>query len=374
MKKITCFLFACIAFFNLGIVTDGLAQGCVAIRSVGATCNANGSGGGLLTKGQWQVSTTYRYFKSYKHFKGRDEQPDRVANGSEVINHSSSLDVTLIYAYSSRLNINLNVPLVYNRRSSLYEHGLVNGTNRFNERHSTGSKGLGDIRLSANYWLFDPETNQKGNLSFGLGVKSNSGNYNYQDNFYNVGENGQQAIRSVDQSIQPGDGGWGLTVEMQGYRQLFDKVFVYGNAFYLANPRETNGTRTYRETLTPVLANEAIMSVPDQYMARAGVSYATPLHGLSASLGWRIEGIPVYDLVGGSGGFRRPGYVTSIEPSLAYMKGRTTLSLNVPVALVRNRTQSVTDKETERLTGKPRQGDAAFADYSVSVGFGYRFK
>lgn len=109
-------------------------------------------------------------------------------------------------------------------------------------------------------------------------------------------------------------------------------------------------------------------------MARAGLSYATPLHGLSASLGWRIEGIPVYDLVGGSGGFRRPGYVTSIEPSLAYMKGRTTLSLNVPVALVRNRTQSVTDKETERLTGKPRQGDAAFADYSVSVGFGYRFK
>lgn len=363
--------------FSLSLSTvfhiNAQAQGCVAIRSMGATCNADGTGGGLLTRGQWQVSTAYRHFKSFRHFQGTQEHPDRVANGSEVINYNNSLDVSLTYAYSSRLNFSFNVPLVYNKRSSLYEHGLANGVNPFNERHSTQSMGLGDMRLNANYWLFNPEKHSKGNLSVGLGVKSNSGNYNYQDTFFRVGENGGNATRSVDQSIQPGDGGWGLTLEMQGYRQLLGQVSVYGNVFYLVNPRETNGTRTYRETLTPVLANEAIMSVPDQYMARAGFTYGTPLHGLAVSLGGRAEGIPVYDLVGSSGGFRRPGYVLAVEPGLTYTAGHALFSLNVPVAVVRNRTQSVTDKETERLTGKPRQGDAAFADYSVSIGFAYRF-
>jgi hypothetical protein len=117
------------------------------------------------------------------------------------------------------------------------------------------------------------------------------------------------------------------------------------------------------------------MSVPDQYMARLGANYSLggSLHGASVLLGGRLEGIPVHDLVGGSKGFRRPGYIISAEPGISYMVKKLNFFATVPVALERNRTQSVTDKENSLKTGTYRHGDAAFADYSVNVGVSVKF-
>lgn len=149
---------------------------------------------------------------------------------------------------------------------------------------------------------------------------------------------------------------------------------MYGNFYYLVNPREQNGVRTYRETISPALANEAIMSVPDQYMARGGFNYSfNHLNGLSAAAGARLEGIPVHDLIGGSGEFRRPGYVWSIEPSVNYALKKVNLFASVPFAVVRNRTQSVTDRENSVKTGKFVRGDAAFANYTVNAGAAFKF-
>jgi hypothetical protein len=135
----------------------------------------------------------------------------------------------------------------------------------------------------------------------------------------------------------------------------------------MSNPRDTTETRTYRETLRATLANESHLSVPDQYMARLGAAYnVMAVHGLSVAAGGRIEGIPVYDLLGKENGFRRPGYVVSAEPTVSYMRGRHNLAVGVPIALIRNRTQSVTDKASNR------HGDAAFADYLVSVNYSVR--
>jgi hypothetical protein len=68
----------------------------------------------------------------------------------------------------------------------------------------------------------------------------------------------------------------------------------------------------------------------------------------------------------------------SLDPGLMYMKDRVMVSLNVPIVLYRNRPQSLTDLETERLTGTPRAGDAAFADYLINfgltIGFGNKVK
>jgi hypothetical protein len=51
------------------------------------------------------------------------------------------------------------------------------------------------------------------------------------------------------------------------------------------------------------------LSVPDVYSIRPGFTYeVAPKRGLSASLGTRIDGIPVHDIIGESKGFRRPGY------------------------------------------------------------------
>jgi len=54
------------------------------------------------------------------------------------------------------------------------------------------------------------------------------------------------------------------------------------------------------------------------------------------------------------------------------MKGKTTVNLNVPIAVYRIRTQSVTDKQIQDFSGVARNGDAAFADYLISLGLTYR--
>ena len=340
------------------------AQGCVAIRHF-SSCVGNSLENNLLQKGDLQIGMNYRYFKSFRHFRGTEEEPDRVANNSEVINHSHAWDYFLTYGISDRMYTSITIPTVINSRSSLYEHGRT-------ERHNSFSRGLADIRLGVGYWLLNLEDHINGNIALGLGVKLPTGNYNATDIFYNVGPNGEPQVRPVDQSIQPGDGGFGLTIDFQFYQKISTNLFAYGGGFYLLNPRETNGIRTFRETLSPVLENEAIMAVPDQYSVRAGLSYSVS-PTISTSLGARFDAVPVKDLIGGNEGFRRPGNVLSLEPGIAYMKNNFSINLNLPFAVRRDRPQSVTDKQTEIETGEPRNGDAAFADYLINVGISYRF-
>ena len=95
-----------------------------------------------------------------------------------------------------------------------------------------------------------------------------TGAYKSSDNFYNVGPEDSTQVRPVDHSIQPGDGGFGVITELNGYFNFSPRFSSYWNLYYMINPRETNGTRTYRETLSANLANEAIMSVKDEYMLR----------------------------------------------------------------------------------------------------------
>lgn len=310
------------------------------------------------------MGMNYRYFKSFRHFKGTEEEPDRVSNNTEVINYSHSWDFLLNYGITDRLFAAITIPMVLNERSSLYEHGRE-------ERNKTFSRGLADIRIGMGYWLFEQDPERNGNISLGLGLKLPTGNYNATDIFYNVGPEGSPEVRPVDQSIQPGDGGFGFTANLQFYHAITPKLFAYGGGFYLFNPKETNGIRTFRETLSPILENESIMSVPDQFSVNAGFGYRVS-NSFSASLGARYEGVPVEDVLGESGGFRRPGNVLSIDPGISFGYNNLLLNLNVPFAVRRERPQSVTDLETQIATGNPRNGDAAFADYLINFGIAYR--
>ena len=339
------------------------AQGCVAIRHF-SSCVGNSLENNILNKGDIQLGMNYRYFKSFRHFRGTEEEPDRVTSNTEVINNSHSTDFFLTYGISQRLYTSITLPTVFNSRSSLYEHGRK-------ERNTTFSRGLGDIRLGLGYWLFDLETHKNGNLAIGMGFKLPTGNYNASDIFYNVGPNDGPQTRPVDQSIQPGDGGFGFTMDFQLYQKIANGLFSYASGFYLLNPRETNGIRTFRETLSPLLENEAIMAVPDQYSIRTGISYSiTPT--LSSSIGARFDCVPVRDLIGGNNGFRRPGSVLSIDPGIGYNKSNFSFNLNIPFAVRRERPQSITDIQTENSTGSSRHGDAAFADYVINFGVSYR--
>ena len=76
---------------------------------------------------------------------------------------------------------------------------------------------------------------------------------------------------------------------------------------------------------------------------------------------------------GGSNGVRRPGYVVSVEPGVSYAFKKINVYAYVPVAVKRDRTQSVPDMIRTDITGVYAQGDAAFADYSVNIGMSIRF-
>jgi hypothetical protein len=345
------------------IYAESYAQGCVAIRSTGGFCSPSMEY--AAKPSNWILGLNNRYFKSYKHFVGTQEQKQRVAQGTEVINHAYTLDILLTRNLNARWSFALDVPVISNARSSLYEH---DGKNRY----STHSFGLGDIRFSAYRWLLDPLKMPKGNIQLGLGLKLPTGDYQYQDFF--IKSDSVKVLGPVDQSIQLGDGGTGFTTEMNGYYNFSRVVGVYGNFFYLFNPREQNGTSTSRgaaPSASSIIYGSSTMSVPDQYMMRAGVNLTVDKFGFSAGL--RDDCLPVRDLIGGSSGFRRPGYIISLEPGVTYNQKKISLYAYVPYALKRNRTQSVPDKVRTQKTGVYAQGDAAFADYVVNIGCNIRF-
>lgn len=358
MQKI--FLCVLVAAFAVAKVQ---AQGCVAIRGTGmsnCTHHADSS-----DKSGWSLNMNYRYFKSFRHFVGTEEQKQRIALGTEVINYTNTIDISVTKTVNRFWSFSLDVPILSNARSSLYEHGGKS-------RHSTHSFGLGDVRFTAYRWLIDPSKAVKGNIQAGLGIKLPTGDYKYQDFFY-VNDS-TNILGPVDQSIQLGDGGLGFSTELNGYYNFSYRLSAYGNFYYLFNPREQNGTSTARgsaPSATAVRYGSSTMSVPDQLLLRGGASYR--FGNFNATAGLRYERLPAHDLIGGSSGFRRPGWILSAEPGISYQFKKINAYAAVPWALKRSRIQSVPDIARTRITGVYAQGDAAFADYSINLGLTYKF-
>lgn len=359
MKHIMIMAMLCVVYN-----AQAIAQGCVAIRGAGgATCSITGH---LLhpdTTG-YSLSINTRYFKSYKHFVGTQEQKQRVAGGTEVINHTFSLDIGLTKTINQRWSAAIYIPVISNERSSLYEHANQG-------RYTTSSFGLGDIRMAAYAWIKRPDKMPKFNIQAGIGIKLPTGDYRYTDRFTTaIGT----VIGPVDQSIQLGDGGTGFTVELNSFHRFGKKWNAYGNFYYLINPREQNGVSTARggtPSATAILYTTDVMSVPDQYLIRGGLNYQSGNWTFSGGL--RFECIPAKDLIGGNEGFRRPGEILTVEPGISYMLNKLNLYLYVPTAIMRNRTQSYPDQIRSKITGTNYTGDAAFADYSLNIGFSYKF-
>jgi len=360
MKK--SLLLASLLVLLVAVSYKSNAQGCVAIRSTGGMGihHADSASG----KGSWELGINNRYYKSYKHFVGTEEQKERVDSGTNIINHQYTLDIALTKTINSRWSVAIDVPIAANARSQTYtQDGL-------RHRFSTHSFGVGDIRLSVYRWLLNPATSWRGNIQVGLGIKLPTGDYKVQDYF--ATSDTTSTLRTIDQSIQLGDGGTGFTAEVNAYYNLSRTVSVYGNFYYLLNPRDHNGVlRSPTPSANDIKYHTDVMSVPDQYLLRGGVNINADKFTFSA--GVRYERLPAHDLIGGNKGFRRPGYILSAEPGINYKLGNVSLYAYVPVALVRNRVQSVSDIQRSIDTKTHVQGDAAFADYAVNIGATFRF-
>lgn len=320
---------------------------------IGVQCaGSEGSGShdsGFLDRGRWELSIGLRKQLSHRHFVGTKEQTQRAAQGTEVVNNIYLYDVALTYAVNRRFNLTVAMPIQKATRR------------RGTSPQIFHSMGIGDITVMGRMWLLKPPSESGQNISFGIGLKLPTGNSGVKDTVPNANGNGT-VTQVVDQSIQLGDGGWGIPLDVQAYKRI-GKTTLYASAAYLLNPRNMNGVPTGRSR-----PSEAIMSVADQYLARVGFSRPVPYtRRFAFTMGWRIEGVPVRDLIGKSDGFRRPGYAMSVEPGAQYFRGRDTWSIAVPVAVRRNRKRSVSDI----LVGGA--GDAAFADYFITVGYSHRF-
>ncbi len=352
-------------------------------------------------KGKWTAAVTHRWQYSDRHFVGGEEQVYREKEGSQVINDVHVIDVGISYAVSKRVNLTVSVPYQRATRSQTVRDtrrvgagglparqtgnndarpffnpspfpspdGVVRGA--VISRYQTEASGLSDIKLQATSWLLDPDTHKKGNISVGLGVLFPTGEKDVQDVpktavvTPGAGAGGTPATiaivddvrQNVDNSIQPGAGAWGIIFDIGGFMEVYKNLNIFAAGTYIATPQETAGVLSG--------AGPQIWSVGDSFLFRSGFGYTIlPKYGLTFTLGGRMEGSPSTDLIGGSGGRRRPGFAISIEPGLVFAKNGWSASFSAPVALYRNR---------ERSFGSTTGGDAAFADFITMFSLGKTF-
>jgi hypothetical protein len=349
--------------------THARAQGCVAIHGSGisnADDTANGSSNNMNLTGSpdsdpWALSIDYRYFNSLHDYVGRTENA-RIGTG--VFNKSDFTDFGLTYVIDPRWSLTLTIPFVVNDRSQ-----ATNGL-----RYHTDAVGIGDTSIEANYWVFDPRGHPKGNILLGLGLSTPTGNDDAMGEFlsYNKTINAYTAKEEpVDQSIQPGTGGWDGILDLYAYREVAVKgLDAYLSATNQFVPfQDTNGVPTYRSN-----PYEAITGITDSYLYRAGLEYQVlSQYGIAASWGLRMEGVPVRNWFGDSAGFRRPGYSIDWEPGVTWSHRNIALRLYVPFSILHDRTQSLADQEDTVLTGKYQHGDAFFANYEIIGSFSIKF-
>lgn len=357
-----------------------------------------------MEKGTWAGSISHRWQYSDRHFVDDVDQVYRTREGSQVINDLHLIDMGASYQITKRFAVNLSVPYSKATRSqSLTDprflrnaagnpvtyvddegrtrnaflnpsgvrrpDGSTNGA--VIARYKTEANGLGDMKLLATGWIFDPDTFKKGNISVGLGVlfptgqkdvidipKTTSvtrGGPGVDDTFTIV----DGAPVYVDNSIQPGAGAWGIIFDIYAFRQVITNITVYLAATYIATPEADAGVRSGGLTST------TIWSVGDSYLLKIGGGYNFwPKAGLTFTLAGRAEGSPSTDLIGESTGRRRPGHAVSIEPGLVWAKDGWVVAFSAPVALYRNRTTSF---------GASAPGDAAFADFITMLSVGRSF-
>ena len=335
-----------------------------------SACSVEGEETPYLQPHEMAASVSYRFLHSFRDFHFSEEIPFPSPNGIYAETYVHGFIAALAYQATKRISLTLEIPFQAGSRTTYYEHDLTT----LSQKHTMRASGLGDVKLVGTFWLLDPEKHREGNITLGLGVKIPTGDYNAKDFSY---RDTGPVLRPVDPAIQPGDGGWGIVTEIAAFQKLYKNSYAYLQGTYLINPRETNGTQQPTGDEPDFTLGEfgyIYNSVPDQYLGRAGLGYLIwPKMGLSLSLGARIEGVPVHDFIGGDNGWRTPGYALSIEPGISISKGRFSVSVTAPVAVMRHADQNTTDISVSKKLGTQVNGFAAFADYLITTSVSVKF-
>ena len=308
------------------------------------TPSLGGRGQQFLEAHHWEVAAAYRRLSADKWFVGTEAVMFDTLPllGEPMFVKVNSIDVTVTYGVTRRLSLALNIPFSSGSHSRFYADA---------NRHTVSASGLGDVNLIGNFWLRDPLDHANGNLALGLGVKAPTGRHNVMGGFWTATGTSRAA---VDQSVQPGDGGWGIMLQTQGFWRIANRTHAYLGGNYLISPRER----------TEVPFRSTFVAVADVYSARLGIAYGLwPERGVSLSLGGRIDGTPAGDLIGGRDDwYRRPGSITYLEPGMAITRGAGTFRLNIPVRVSQHLGP---DRSTARLNGGDLADRLIFVSYST---------
>jgi len=339
----------------VGTESRAEAQGCILLRQSSPLFGTMGSNDQEV--GTWTVTFTGRSSTADKHYNGSVRQIHRELDRTYVVNRQNSLTATIGYQLTPRVSLFAGVPFVE------AAWGIPSPRNggpaaRANEN----ARGLGDITTLARVALFNPMTSTRSwNLVVGGGVKLPTGNNEATDVFPDRDGN-NNVERYVDISVHPGDGGWGLIMDLQGYKAI-GRFTAFGSGTWLANPKDISDVPTRGVALTEAAGVTNFNTVSDQFVFRAGTQVVlTPQ--ISASLAWRMEGVPRYDLLGASHGRRRPGVEMYWEPGVTFTTGRHAVSFNLPVGYYYNRFR-------DPYTGN--DGDSTFPEYVAIATYSMRF-
>jgi hypothetical protein len=360
MKKFTTSLFGLLLFSFYAH-----SQGCVAIR------NLTGFGQFSIPQYEeepikWLMSANGRYSQFHDTFRGSDNLnlPDEDKTFSETV----IVDFTLARIYENGWSIAVDLPIMSANRRNWQDHATPQDS--IKTKYTTRSFGLSDVRISVYKWLFDVTQAHRGNIQIGLGLKFATGDYRYQDYFHRPQGT---VVAPVNFTLQLGDGGTGITTEINAFYTLTSSISLYANGFYLFNPREQNGTSNTTGRPPTTLEKEAgadINSVPDAFSLRGGANFT--VRDFVFWAGVRFEGSPVYDAFGGSEGQRRAGYIVSAEPGVNYKLKKAILFAFVPITMYGTTKQTVADKNITNITGTYRPSPGGLVDYQLYFGIVFR--
>ena len=314
------------AIFVTTAAADAFAQGCILLRQTSPLFGTTGSLDQEV--GSWTITFSGRSSIADQHYRGREYQVQRELEQTYVVNRQNSVTTTIGYQMTPRVSFVAGIPFV--EASWGIPSPRAGGPEA---RANENARGFGDVTALARVAMFNPSTSSRSwNVIVGGGVKMPTGNNEATDIFPD-GNGNNNVERYVDISVHPGDGGWGLIMDFQGYKQI-GRVTAFGSSTWLANPKDT-GTAS-RGNMVSSTEPSNVNTVSDQFLFRAGA--AVPINSyITASLAWRAEGVPRYDLIGHSHGFRRPGVEMYWEPGVTLSYGRHSVSFNMPVGYYFNR-------------------------------------
>jgi hypothetical protein len=347
--------------------TESFSQGCVAIRNV-AGFGQFAVLGYKETQDEWMMNIGNRYFHATQSFKGKNNvtPPDQKKNGLTLTEFTMNMELSKILKNGWSLAIDL--PVSSNSASDNLEHASGG-------YHTTSAFGIGDLRFAVYKWLLNTEKPRKGNIQFGLGLKFPTGNYHSEDYFYySKTDPSLKALAPVNVAIQLGDGGTGITTELNAFYIFNRSLSVYSNFFYLISPVNVNGVAAVPPGLPntlPALTTADVNSVPDNYTLRAGGNYT--YDRMVLTVGFRYEGATATDLFGKNDGLRRVGHIFSIEPGLEYKFKRSFLYSFVTIPLSRETIQTTPDKRATQITGVYTITGGDFASIVYYLGYAFTF-